>query len=80
MLLYESFLGHRFAGHLDSVRELVGDNLESTIDSPRVVILHKGLWGQALSRFPGITLLNILNDFLPTFFLSSPLTTRFPTE
>ncbi len=32
MLLYERFLGRPFAGHRDSVSELVGDNLESAIE------------------------------------------------
>ncbi len=32
MLLYERFLGRPFAGHRDSVSELVGDALESAID------------------------------------------------
>jgi len=32
MLLYERFLGRPFAGHRDSVSELVGDSLESSIE------------------------------------------------
>ncbi len=32
MLLYERFLGRPFAGHRDSVSELVGDSLESAIE------------------------------------------------
>jgi len=32
MLLYERFLGRPFAGHRDSVSELVGDNLEAAIE------------------------------------------------
>jgi hypothetical protein len=32
MLLYERFLGRPFAGHRDSVSELVGDNMESAIE------------------------------------------------
>src|SRR5882762_9181540 len=32
MLLYERFLGRPFAGHRDSVSELVGDSLESVIE------------------------------------------------
>lgn len=32
MLLYERFLGRPFAGHCDSVSELVGDSLESAIE------------------------------------------------
>ncbi len=32
MLLYERFLGRPFAGHRDSVSELVGDTLESAIE------------------------------------------------
>ncbi|MGV8039048.1 MAG: hypothetical protein AB2L07_02880 [Thermoanaerobaculaceae bacterium] len=37
MLLYERFLGRPFAGHRDSVSELVGDALESAIDG----VLHR---------------------------------------
>jgi hypothetical protein len=32
MLLYERFLGRPFAGHRDSVSELIGDNLEGAIE------------------------------------------------
>lgn len=32
LLLYERFLGRPFAGHRDSVSELIGDNLESAIE------------------------------------------------
>ncbi len=32
MLLYERFLGRSFAGHRDSVSELIGDSLESAIE------------------------------------------------
>lgn len=32
MLLYERFLGWPFAGHRDSVSELVGDGLEDAIE------------------------------------------------
>ncbi len=37
MLLYERFLGRPFAGHRDSVSELIGDILESAIEN----VLHK---------------------------------------
>jgi len=33
MLLYERFLGRPFAGHRDSVSDLVGDSLESAIEN-----------------------------------------------
>ena len=36
MLLYERFLGRPFAGHRDSVSELVGDSLESVIEDELV--------------------------------------------
>jgi hypothetical protein len=36
MLLYERFLGRPFAGHRDSVSELVGDGLESAIEGQLV--------------------------------------------
>ena len=37
MLLYERFLGRPFAGHRDSVSELVGDPLESAIEEVLVL-------------------------------------------
>ncbi|MDT8389926.1 MAG: hypothetical protein RRC34_05395 [Lentisphaeria bacterium] len=37
MVLYERFLGRPFAGHRDSVSDLVGDSLESAIEE----VLHK---------------------------------------
>jgi hypothetical protein len=37
MLLYERFLGRPFAGHRDSVSEIVGDSLESAIEE----VLHR---------------------------------------
>jgi len=46
MLLYERFLGRPFAGHRDSVSELVGDSLESVIED----VLS------ALDREPGCVL------------------------
>ena len=36
MLLYEGFLGRPFAGHRDSVSELIGDNMESAIEEYNV--------------------------------------------
>ncbi len=36
ILLYERFLGRPFAGHRDSVSELIGDSLESTVEE----VLH----------------------------------------
>lgn len=40
MLLYERFLGRPFAGHRDSVSELVGDLLESAIEN---VLIQAGI-------------------------------------
>lgn len=54
MLLYERFLGRPFAGHRDSVSEIVGDSLESAIED----VLTKA--GSVLERqnapsvFPGL--------------------------
>jgi hypothetical protein len=45
MLLYERFLGRPFAGHRDSVSEIVGDSLESAIED---VLANK-------NAFPGLT-------------------------
>ena len=40
MLLYERFLGRPFAGHRDSVSELIGDSLESAIED---VLVQAGI-------------------------------------
>jgi hypothetical protein len=55
MLLYERFLGRPFAGHRDSVSELVGDALESAIE------VELGRWGvsnhktKRAQKVPGFT-------------------------
>ncbi len=40
MLLYERFLGRPFAGHRDSVSELVGDSLEIAIEE---ILIKNGI-------------------------------------
>ena len=64
MLLYERFLGRPFAGHRDSVSELVGDGLETAIED---VLTKAGLSFRKTKRaekIPGF-------DQAPDFILPS---------
>lgn len=40
MLLYERFLGRPFAGHRDSISELIGDIVESAVEK---VLIEAGI-------------------------------------
>ncbi|MEW6218519.1 MAG: hypothetical protein AB1634_03175 [Thermodesulfobacteriota bacterium] len=64
MLLYERFLGRPFAGHRDSVSELVGDALESAIEE---ILAHAGISfrkTRRAERIPGF-------DQTPDFMIPS---------
>lgn len=64
MLLYERFLGRPFAGHRDSVSELIGDGLETAIED---VLIKAGLSFRKTKRaekIPGF-------DQAPDFILPS---------
>lgn len=73
MLLYERFLGRPFAGHRDSVSELVGDALESSIEDQ----LHKaGVSFRKTKRaekIPGF-------DQAPDFFVPSEFSPKVVIE
>jgi hypothetical protein len=66
MLLYERFLGRPFAGHRDSVSELVGDILGSAIEN----VLHKaGIAARKTKRAEKIQGFDQAPDFIiPTEF------------
>jgi len=73
MLLYERFLGRPFAGHRDSVSELVGDSLESAIEN----VLAKGGVSyrktKRAERVPGF-------DQAPDFIIPSEFNPRVVIE
>jgi hypothetical protein len=61
MLLYERFLGRPFAGHRDSVSELVGDSLESAIED---VLTKAGISFRKTKRAERITGFDQAPDFI----------------
>ena len=61
MLLYERFLGRPFAGHRDSVSELVGDDLESAIEE---VLNHAGVTYRKTKRAERIVGFDQTPDFI----------------
>lgn len=61
MLLYERFLGRPFAGHRDSVSELVGDVLESAIES---VLVRAGVGFRKTKRAERIVGFDQAPDFI----------------
>ena len=66
MLLYERFLGRPFAGHRDSVSELIGDGLETAIEN---VLAEAGLSFRKTKRAEKIPGFDLAPDFiLPSEF------------
>ncbi len=61
MLLYERFLGRPFAGHRDSVSELVGDVLESAIEA---VLADAGISFRKTKRAARVTGFDQAPDFI----------------
>ncbi len=61
MLLYERFLGRPFAGHRDSVSELIGDSLESAIED---VLSHAGVSFRKTKRAERIQGFDQAPDFI----------------
>jgi hypothetical protein len=73
LLLYERFLGRPFAGHRDSVSELVGDSLESAIEE---VLSRNGVSFQKTKRaerVPGF-------DQAPDFIIPSAFSPKIVVE
>jgi hypothetical protein len=73
MLLYERFLGRPFAGHRDSVSELVGDGLETAIEEE---LVHAGISFRKTKRaekIPGF-------DQAPDFMVPSEFNPRVVIE
>jgi len=61
MLLYERFLGRPFAGHRDSVSDLVGDDLESAIED---VLTKRGITYRKTKRAERILGFDQAPDFI----------------
>lgn len=61
MLLYERFLGRPFAGHRDSVSELIGDSLESAIED---VLTNAGISYRKTKRAERIIGFDQAPDFI----------------
>lgn len=73
MLLYERFIGRPFAGHRDSVSELVGDGLESVIEDELVKAGISYRKTKRAERLPGF-------DQAPDFIIPSEYNPRVIIE
>jgi len=78
MLLYERFLGRPFAGHRDSVSELVGDSLESAIED---VLTKAGISYRKTKRAERVPGFDQAPDFIiPSEFNPQVVIEAKPTE
>lgn len=77
MLLYERFLGRPFAGHRDSVSELVGDSLESAIEETLAkanIDFRKTKRAQRVSGFEQAPDFVVPDEFHPQVVIEAKLT------
>ena len=77
MLLYERFLGRPFAGHRDSVSELIGDGLESAIEdqlSLAGVTFRKTKRAERIAGFDQAPDFIIPDEFQPRVIIEAKLT------
>jgi len=77
MLLYERFLGRPFAGHRDSVSELVGDGLENAIEdqlSKAGITFRKTKRAERLTGFEQAPDFIIPDEFNPKVIIEAKLT------
>lgn len=77
MLLYERFLGRPFAGHRDSVSELVGDGLETAIEEHLVaagVTFRKTKRAERLAGFEQAPDFVVPDEFHPAVVIEAKLT------
>ena len=77
MLLYERYLGRPFAGHRDSVSELVGDGLESAIEDQLAlagVTFRKTKRAERLAGFDQAPDFIIPDEFQPRVIIEAKLT------
>lgn len=77
MLLYERFLGRPFAGHRDSVSELIGDSLESAVEDVLAkagVSYRKTKRAERVSGFDQAPDFIIPSEFNPEVVIEAKLT------
>jgi hypothetical protein len=77
MLLYERFLGRPFAGHRDSVSELVGDSLESAIEevlSKSGISFRKTKRAEKIDGFDQTPDFIIPSEFNPQIIIEAKIT------
>jgi hypothetical protein len=77
MLLYERFLGRPFAGHRDSVSELVGDSLESAIEevlSKAFISYRKTKRAEKIEGFDQTPDFIIPSEFNPQIIIEAKIT------
>lgn len=77
MLLYERFLGRPFAGHRDSVSELIGDSLESAIEdvlSKAGVSFRKTKRAERIEGFDQAPDFIIPSEFNPQVIIEAKIT------
>ena len=77
MLLYERFLGRPFAGHRDSVSELVGDSLESAIEevlSKSGISFRKTKRAERIEGFDQTPDFIIPSEFNPQIIIEAKIT------
>lgn len=77
MLLYERFLGRPFAGHRDSVSELIGDSLESAIEDILVkagISFRKTKRAERIVGFDQTPDFIIPSEFNPQIIIESKIT------
>jgi hypothetical protein len=77
MLLYERFLGRPFAGHRDSVSELVGDSLESAIEdvlSEARISYRKTKRAERITGFDQTPDFIIPDEFNPQILIEAKIT------
>ena len=77
MMLYERFLGRPFAGHRDSVSELIGDGLESAVEEQLTlagVTFRKTKRAERLAGFDQTPDFIIPDEFQPRVIIEAKLT------
>lgn len=77
MLLYERFLGRPFAGHRDSVREIIGDSLESAIEDELVragVSYRKTKRAERIEGFDQTPDFIVPSEFSPQIIIEAKIT------
>ena len=77
MLLYERFLGRPFAGHRDSVSELVGDGLENAIEEQLVnsgISFRKTKRAEKIADFDQAPDFMIPSEFNPKIVIEAKIT------